>query len=476
MKHHWIWIMFLLVGGLVSGCGIGASDESTDVNCHSCHNEDSEIGNKILNAQMGYEFSVHANGPRVPIIGVADTTATAPEVLGWYWSGSNALMGNGSSCQPCHTHEGFLNNIHGEYPDRQAIADEVILNPSPPGCFTCHAPHKNGNFTLNVPAETPVRTMTQALYDKPKGSICVTCHYAKTTDGRVFAYNTVMERIAFFLRADVTRVAHFGAHYSSQGDINLGVGGANYSIMSYGNSSHSSEPEANCVTCHMNLRTDMMGHLSAGFGGHSFGITGNTGDTRRGAVGGCEGCHDTVGRKLNYKVVGDAGAEPASGYLWKGKVYYVDTEIHATGGDAAGVIPARNVSVALSKLADPDNACTGLLATAFTQVSGGGVISWSNDVYNRCHLGYAGTYTIPAAPGVTADGITGAVTITDEPALVNSDSYRLMQALWNFYLINESDQSMGAHNYKYTLQLLHDTCADLKSLTGDTLTDCGSRP
>ncbi|MDH3215639.1 MAG: hypothetical protein OEN01_05000 [Candidatus Krumholzibacteria bacterium] len=44
-------------------------------------------------------------------------------------------------------------------------------------CFTCHAPHSNGNFSLRVTA--PQTLQNGVSHDIKKGNICVACHQAR---------------------------------------------------------------------------------------------------------------------------------------------------------------------------------------------------------------------------------------------------------------------------------------------------------
>lgn len=417
--------------------------------CITCHSGTTEIGQQILSAKSGYAASVHFNGQRIPIIDSASDT-----VAGYYWGGSHAFMGNGSSCQVCHTNEGFLNKIAGKYDGPADVAAEVLLHPSPPGCFTCHNPHEESDFTvLNVPDGTPVANGIHAVYDKPEGSICASCHYARLMNGRVATFDTAGERILDSLREPAPLSGHFGPHYGGEMDLLLGANGAEYAGMDYTPSSaHSTDPKANCTSCHMPMRTDMMSHLASTLTGHSFEITGHEGDQMRANFGGCESCHDIVKRVLTTAPVLDE----SEGYLVKGALYFQDwKDWTASTPDTPVKLdipkePARMVSDILVRLADPDDGCSGMLMRAYDSVAGTeNGIHWSNDSFERCHIeGYARA-PLPAA------------TSEEDP------SARILKALWNFQLVTTGDGSMGAHNLNYTLQLLYDSCADLHALVDD---------
>lgn len=453
MSRHSLKIHAFILAAILGFPGPAFTEEVTVPDelkvCITCHSGTTEIGQQILSAKSGYMASVHFNGQRVPIIDSA-----ADEVAGYYWGGSHAFMGNGSSCQVCHTNEGFLNKIAGKYDGPADVAGEVIMHPSPPGCFTCHNPHEESDFTkLNVPDGTPVANGVHAIYDKPEGSICASCHHVRLMNGRVATFDTVGERILDGLKEPAPLSRHYGPHYGGETDVLLGANGAEYAGQDYTRSSaHSVDPKANCTSCHMPMRSDMMSHLSSALTGHSFEITGTVGDRMRANLGGCEGCHNIVKRVLTTAPVLDQ----SEGYLVKGTLYFQDWKDWEASTPELQVKldapkePARMVSDILVKLADPDNGCTGLLAAAYDKVAGTEHgIHWANTSFERCHIeGYART-PLPAA--------------TSEA----NASARILKALWNFQLITTGDGSMGAHNLNYTLQLLYDSCTDLHALVDD---------
>jgi hypothetical protein len=150
-----------------------------------------------------------------------------------------------------------------------------------------------------VPSGTPVHNGITATYDKPEGSICVSCHSVRLMDGRVATFDTTIDRIMNSLKADFALSAHFGPHYGGEADVLVGANGAEYAGREYpDDSAHSVDPESNCISCHMPLRTDMMSHLSSGLGNHSFEITAPLRGAMAANLGGCESCHDIVKRDL----------------------------------------------------------------------------------------------------------------------------------------------------------------------------------
>lgn len=427
--------------------------------CTECHSGTTDIGKKLLWAKMGWEKSPHSAGQKIPIIDSYNDPLTGgllEKIAGWFSGGSLATMGNGSSCQTCHTHEGFVKKQEGFYADNLAIANEVLMYPSEPGCHTCHDPHGNQNFSLSVPNGEPVQTHTLMTYQKPKGSLCASCHYARVMNGRVKQFEKPIDRIMDSLLVDYTP-SHFGPHYSVQTDVNLGVQadiaatgyistGVLYNGKLYANSAHSTDGNANCVTCHMPLRSDMMSHLSDNLGGHSFEITADVNGSEKANLGGCESCH-----AISY--TGTLSAKTptnATGYLRPDKVYFYDSKDYANSTIdnvvklAAPADPAGRLNTIMTKIADPDNGCAGLLQTAYSQVTSQltqGAIVWENNVFQKCKL----------------KSYTGVLPASIDP---ESDSARLLKSIWNFSLIKD-DHSFGLHNPAFAEQLIYDTCEDL---------------
>jgi hypothetical protein len=82
-------------------------------NCFTCHSDENT---RLVDAEQQWNNSRHASG--------------------------STLNENDSSCKGCHTSEGFIARATGVTPP------DVIENPTAIHCFTCHAPHTNGDFRL----------------------------------------------------------------------------------------------------------------------------------------------------------------------------------------------------------------------------------------------------------------------------------------------------------------------------------------
>ena len=104
--------------------------------CFTCHGDDNF---ELIAAQQQWVNSQHASG---------ENTITR------------------SSCAKCHTDEGFVAEVLGVTADGEHF---TTIN-----CFTCHAPHTNGN--MNVRAADPVTLGNGEIYDKGPANLCANCH------------------------------------------------------------------------------------------------------------------------------------------------------------------------------------------------------------------------------------------------------------------------------------------------------------
>lgn len=219
--------------------------------CQDCHGDNPKY--QLKGARMQYEESGHA--------------------LGYDKEGVHSWYANGGGCQQCHTNEGFI-----EYTKLGKIESEYIEWPSQPGCFSCHAPHETGDFSLRK--ADPVTLVTDVTVDVGKGNLCINCHQARRGPE-----GNVIETAA----ADVS--GHFGPHYGTQSNLFVGSGAYEFPGMAYTNSEHRIEVEDSCVDCHMALPEGRYRSTPA-LGGHSFFIAEkeHNGDVTL-STASCEGCH-----------------------------------------------------------------------------------------------------------------------------------------------------------------------------------------
>lgn len=171
-----------------------------------------------------------------------------------------------SACERCHTQEGFL----------AFISDTEVEPPyhfSHIGCFTCHAPHTNGDLRLRV--ETAVTMEDGSTFDKGKADLCVTCHHSRSD-------------VATTAVAGVELNSHWGTHHSVQGDMLNGTNGYEYAGTNYTSSPHTTVAADGCVDCHM---ASSGSYAGAGVGGHTWNMVDEANGIEN--LAGCNvtGCH-----------------------------------------------------------------------------------------------------------------------------------------------------------------------------------------
>jgi hypothetical protein len=188
----------------------------------------------------------------------------------------NSAYANGTGCQQCHTHEGFV-----AYTEKGAADPrEFVANPSQPGCFTCHAPHERGDMSLRT--TRPVQLANGRQFDVGRANLCASCHRAREDASR-FVVATAANKIP----------PPWGAHHGPQADIVLGTNAYEYSGRSYGSSPHKDVINDACVSCHMSLPVGRAS-LSPVVGGHSFMIRGEVHENEVLNLAACSGCHRDV--------------------------------------------------------------------------------------------------------------------------------------------------------------------------------------
>lgn len=487
-------LLIVIFGFLALSCNNLSNDPlqsqsvtATTPTCFSCHGENTVLGNKVQWAQAGWADSVHANGIQGTIYASYwSGAANIWYVAGYEWHGSDAFYSNGGGCQVCHTKEGFLKRVNGDYGTVDwtlasafltAINNDIITNPSNLTCFTCHSPHKNGDFTLNVLPTTTVTTQTGALYDKTKGSLCASCHQI-----RLNSYATANALITDDVVAGNLKsfASYWGSHHGPQTDVLLGKGGAEYPPLVYSNAAHTTNPDANCVNCHMaddfeNITDPALRlSLSPAVGGHSMAVVGIVHGAPAANKKGCTftGCH--LAANVTGKVFGAFGAIAADGYLAKNRAY-----VEKLGGSMTSTDHFAKINGLMKILASPGPTTQCGFNSGGT---GGGLLQAALNFILNANVNTQTTYikwqTMP-------DGTYGDTTLLDAPTCIHagfsanipaaaagSDTEKFAKALWNFKLVLE-DKSMGIHNGTYIMELLYDSCTDLVTMTGAGATyDC----
>ncbi|MBI2348701.1 MAG: hypothetical protein HYV05_08620 [Deltaproteobacteria bacterium] len=218
----------------------------------------------------------------------------------------NASYANSDDCQACHTSEGFI-----EYAKKGKVdTKKAVSNPSEIGCFTCHAPHETGNFSLR--RMTKVTLANGAVFDREKGNLCANCHRARRTPKEEVKPRNIP-------------TASWGAHHGPQADMLLGTNAYEFPGKKYSKSAHAMLPKADCVTCHMAQPRGRYS-LSPTVGGHSFKVEGEVHEEPKVNVAGClnSGCHIEM-KQVKGKPLFDR--KPAADYDGDGKVETIQEEI-----------------------------------------------------------------------------------------------------------------------------------------------------
>ncbi|MBE0566038.1 MAG: hypothetical protein IH621_08785 [Krumholzibacteria bacterium] len=194
--------------------------------------------------------------------------------------GEVAFEGTRANCAVCHSSDGFLAYLAGEEVTGYA-------NPAPIHCFTCHAPHSEGDFGLRVTGA--VALLEGTAYDIGTGNMCVRCHQSRTN-------------VTTALVGDVSVNNRFGPHYGPQSDMLFAANMYEYDGYTYEETPyHRTMTDNGCVDCHM---ADT-GYFT--LGGHSFDMQGEVEGEIELNTFGCVGCHEDL-EDLNYNGFQDSVA------------------------------------------------------------------------------------------------------------------------------------------------------------------------
>ena len=232
--------VLLAIGGCERKVVIEHSELDDAASCFTCHGDNDAV---LLAAKGEWQNSIHASGNNV------DYTN----------------RGGGYDCTRCHDHQGFLDFLTtGEL---EAPYDQV----SAIHCFTCHAPHTNGNLDLRTAAAYELEN--GEIFDHGAANLCANCHHSRF-DVRVITDN---------YEQSSTR---FAAHHGPQADLLTGTGGYEMSGYTYNQSGHANAVTDGCVGCHMG---NPQVHDGYDIGGHSFNMVDEEGGYDLSGL--CENCH-----------------------------------------------------------------------------------------------------------------------------------------------------------------------------------------
>jgi Doubled CXXCH motif (Paired_CXXCH_1) len=241
----------------------------------------------------------HSSQPKYPVRGVRTQYLTSGHrTLG------NASYANSDDCQGCHTNEGFIERVKTGKVDTK----KFVANPSEIDCFTCHAPHDTGNFSLRTMSK--ITLANGAAFDKEKGNLCANCHRARRTPKEE-------------VKARNIPTDSWGAHHGPQADMLVGTNAYEFSGKKYSSSAHALLPQANCIACHMTQPSGRYS-LAPTIGGHSMRIEGEVHERPTVNTAGCLSCHADM-KQVADKPLFDRKA-PAD-YDGDGKVETIQEEV-----------------------------------------------------------------------------------------------------------------------------------------------------
>ncbi len=260
-----------------------------DLKCAQCHSSnDNDTTYRVITKQTQYETSGHKE------LGNYDRNTT--------------------QCAGCHTNEGFYERttrgVANETFTLNAISGPVTLqaypNSSPVGCFTCHAPHKRGDFTYrDTVGQVKIFSLvagntTKTFTGNTGAQLCVKCHQPRMTSTFLIGTsNLSWQPSATSGLTDTAKIytSRWNNHVSGEGiQTMLGFGGVEFAGNTYSSSYHSTALQnktLECADCHMATPIGNKG------GGHTFkvGYVPEGSTTTSYNFAGCNttACHGTSG-------------------------------------------------------------------------------------------------------------------------------------------------------------------------------------
>jgi hypothetical protein len=184
---------------------------------------------------------------------------------------------NHTDCAVCHTHQGFI--------ETQATGEletaNVITDPAPINCRTCHMIHHNydeSDWSLVTTSEVDLRFGDATVDIGGPANLCVNCHQSLPVSPLPVAGG-----------GDVSITSsRYGPHHGPQSNTLWGVGGYELAgSKSYPDPGSHPHANAGCTTCHM--AEVPYGGVTAG--GHTFNMTYEYHGSTEENINGCTGCH-----------------------------------------------------------------------------------------------------------------------------------------------------------------------------------------
>ncbi len=230
-----------------------AIDYASDA-CGQCHDYPWRY-----NEYTQWQNSRHSN----PVWSSSFAQSTAPTYM------SNTL----DNCIRCHDGRGFINRTKAIGTDTRGM---IQAQQTHIGCPTCHDPHGNGQtYSIRTfPAGYDTLATGQQITLGGKGKVCMGCHIGR-------------RNATTYVQTNVT-AATWGPHYSTQGDVLLGVNAADFGT-SFISTNHKYVVTDGCVGCHMYPTTDTGTVAWNKVGGHTMRL--RDPETGYEHVKACQGCH-----------------------------------------------------------------------------------------------------------------------------------------------------------------------------------------
>lgn len=187
------------------------------VACMECHTDNWNMDNFLVPFQSEFATSLHAMG--------------------------ETFVRKGADCSRCHTGEGF--QIYAE----TGVGQELTAG-SHIGCFSCHAPHTNADFSLRV---TGAQTFDAGgTFDKGNANICSVCHQIRPADPPIESEDPITS-------------SRWGTHHGPQANLLSGQGAWEFDGAYAANAMHNTSISNGCIGCHMADAPE-----SGNAGGHTF--------------------------------------------------------------------------------------------------------------------------------------------------------------------------------------------------------------
>jgi hypothetical protein len=486
MRQVMVIIGCLAAGVLALLAACKPATVSDTGSCTECHSGDTDLGNKVLAAKAQYEYSGHFAGPRV-----LEPAGSAEIFIA---EGSNAMYCNGGDpggCSKCHTDQGFVASL------ANGGVNINVPAASQPGCFTCHAPHETGNFTVRTQVSVLLVDGT-TTFNKGKGNLCVICHQARTkaSAGVTATNNSAISGFASLISGSPYSItpstsapkvlqrwsSSSGPHHGPQADFLMGTNfwkdPALLPTDFIGAGQHYTNLMApdGCATCHMyEPETGRLGgNLS--MGGHGKYLNGAVHGSLVELVSQCKTCHVSGG-------VGDPWPSAVTATTF-------DSSDH-TVGDIDGDGSTDDILVEIEHLKKK-------LLTYFGESSNFLSITYALDG-SKSYTGYSiAAASDGQAPVTNLGGLDyvpgtvlgdeqgwhrdwefngysppsvdyGLTTVLAYPVLTKWQS----ESFWNFKFFME-DRSAGVHNPTFAAQILYDAIKHLND--NGTAIGLGVRP